>query len=238
MIPDEQQDQAALYVLGQLEGAELGAFESLVTASGELRELVTELREAAGDLAFAAPSMTPPASLKSGVMRRIAAERSALPIESTRTGSLNWIPWAIAALLMLCAGMLAVDRSRLQRDLVAALAKDPLAASTMVALASKDPAPAEAKASVVWESASQSGVIKVSNLPAAGTGKDYQLWIVDADHPDPLSAGILRVDAKGVAQVRFKAGAPARSVKAFAVSIEREGGVPKKEGPIILIGTV
>jgi anti-sigma-K factor RskA len=26
-------------------------------------------------------------------------------------------------------------------------------------------------------------------------------------------------------------------VKAFAISLEREGGVPKKEGPILLVGT-
>ena len=241
MINDEQQDNAALYVLDQLKGAEVSAFEQAMLESAELRDLVSELREAAGDLAFVAPTVRPPHSLKAKVMGAIKSERRSnvsLPVESTATRSLGWIPWAIAALLFIGAGFLAVDRSRLERDLVAARERDPLADTTLVALAPAAPAPLDAKASVAWESNSQSGVIRISNLPAAGSGKDYQLWIVDADHADPLSAGILHVDAKGVAQVRFKATAAARRVKAFAVSVEREGGVPKKEGPIILIGTV
>lgn len=241
MITDEQQDNAALYVLDQLEGAEVSAFERAMLESAGLRELVSELREAAGDLAFVAPTVPPPMALKARVMGSIKSERHAniaVPIESTATRSLGWIPWAIAALLFIGAGTLAVDRARLQRDLVTARERDPLADTTLVALAPAAPAPLDAKASVAWEANSQSGVIRISNLPAAGSGKDYQLWIVDADYADPLSAGILHVDAKGVAQVRFKANVAARRVKAFAVSVEREGGVPKKEGPIILIGTV
>jgi len=37
--------------------------------------------------------------------------------------------------------------------------------------------------------------------------------------------------------VRFKPVEKAEHVKAFAISLEREGGVPKKEGPILLVGT-
>jgi hypothetical protein len=36
----------------------------------------------------------------------------------------------------------------------------------------------------------------------------------------------------GAAQVRFKPVEKAQHLKAFAISLEREGGVPKKEGPI------
>ena len=83
----------------------------------------------------------------------------------------------------------------------------------------------------------QSGVIRISNLPAPQPGKDYQLWAVDAEHKDPISAGVVRVDKNGVAQIRFKPVEKAEHVKAFAISLEREGGVPKKEGPILLVGT-
>src|SRR5439155_8542710 len=67
--------------------------------------------------------------------------------------------------------------------------------------------------------------------------KDYQLWAVDAEHKDPISAGVVRVDKNGVAQIRFKPVEKAEHVKAFAISLEREGGVPKKKGPILLVGT-
>src|SRR6266511_813583 len=65
MISEEQQDQAALYALGLLGADEDSAFESELRANAELRDLVRELREAAGDLALTAPSLLPPASLKS-----------------------------------------------------------------------------------------------------------------------------------------------------------------------------
>ena len=54
MISEEQQDQAALYALGLLGADEDAAFESELRANAELRDLVRELREAAGDLALTA----------------------------------------------------------------------------------------------------------------------------------------------------------------------------------------
>ena len=41
----------------------------------------------------------------------------------------------------------------------------------------------------------------------------------------------------GVASVRFKPTASTWHIKAFALSLEREGGVPKAEGPMVLVGT-
>ena len=75
-------------------------------------------------------------------------------------------------------------------------------------------------------------------MPVAGAGKDYQLWIVDAEHKAPISAGIIRVDPQGNAEWRFLPAETARHIKAFAISVERKGGVPVKEGPIVMIGSV
>src|SRR5437773_743066 len=154
MISEEQQDQAALYALGLLAANEDAAFESELTANAELRDLVRELREAAGNLALTAPSLPPPASLKHRIMREIAMKTEERTVVPLRRPAVGWVPWAI-----------------------------------------------------------------------------------DAEHKDPISAGIIRVDQNGVAQVRFKPVEKAEHVKAFAISLEREGGVPKKEGPILLVGT-
>ena len=105
-----------------------------------------------------------------------------------------------------------------------------------VALAPANGAPSDAKAMVAWEPDKQTGVIRIVGMPAAGSGKDYQLWAIDAEHKDPVDAGIVHVDANGIAQVRFKPVASTGSVKAFAITLEREGGVPKAEGPILLVG--
>ena len=236
MISEEQQDQAALYALGLLGTAKDAAFESELKVNAELRDLVRELREAAGDLALTTPSLQPPASLKQRIMREITTKQ-VVPMPPQQRASFGWMPWAIAAGLAVFCGLLAVDRIRLERQLADTRAVDPLMQTTFVTLAPSAPAPADAKATVAWQPGRQSGVIRISNLPAPQSGKDYQLWAVDAEHKDPISAGIVRVDKNGVAQIRFKPVEKAEHVKAFAISLEREGGVPKKEGPILLAGT-
>ena len=237
MISEEQQDQATLYALGLLGAEEDAAFESELKANAELRDLVRELRDAAGDLALSAPSLRPPASLKQRVMREVATEAEKVVPMPRQRASLGWIPWAMAAALAGFCGLLALDRMRLERQLADIRTVDPLMQTTFFALAPSAPAPADAKATVAWQTGRQSGVIRISNLPAPEPGKDYQLWAVDAEHKDPISAGIVRVDKNGVAQVRFKPVDKVEHVKAFAISLEREGGVPKKEGPILLVGT-
>jgi anti-sigma-K factor RskA len=238
MISEEQQDQAALYALGLLGADEDAAFESELRANAELRDLVRELREAAGDLALTASSLVPPPSLKQRIMGEIAMEtKRVVPMPTRQRAAFGWIPWAIAAGLAVFCGLLAVDRIRLERQLADTRAVDPLMQTTFFTLAPSAPAPADAKATVAWQPGRQSGVIRISNLPAPQPGKDYQLWAVDAEHKDPISAGVVRVDKNGVAQIRFKPVEKAEHVKAFAISLEREGGVPKKEGPILLVGT-
>jgi anti-sigma-K factor RskA len=237
MISEVQQDQAAVYVLGLLDSAEAMAFESALRANLELRDFVRELRDTAGDLALVAPSQTPPASLKQRVMREIAIDATrAAPMSIQRT-SFVWLPWAIAAALIVFCGVLAIDRVRLQRELANVRATDPLMQTTFFTLTPSPPAPADAKVTVAWQPGRQSGVIRITNLPAPQPGTDYQLWAVDAAHKDPISAGVIHVDKKGVAQLRFRPVDRAQQVKAFAISLEREGGVPKKEGPILFAGT-
>src|SRR4026209_2009304 len=112
MISEEQQDQAALYALGLLGADEDAAFESELRANAELRDLIRELREAAGDLALTAPSLLPPASLKQRIMGEIAMEtKRVVPMPMpTRRASSGWVPWAIAATLAVFCGLLALDR--------------------------------------------------------------------------------------------------------------------------------
>src|SRR5262250_1395128 len=97
MISEQQQDQAALYVLGLLEPHEAAAFESELNANVELRDVARELREAAGSVALAAPPRTPPASLKQRIMREIAIKPEEPALLRLPRAQFSWIPWAIAA---------------------------------------------------------------------------------------------------------------------------------------------
>jgi anti-sigma-K factor RskA len=237
MIPDELQDQAALYALGALDAAESARFEAALSGSAELLAMVRAMREALADLARCVPSAQPPAELKQRLLRQIALEKLGGPSRSSTSTSFNWMPWAIAALLLVFCGGLALDRARLERELADARGADPFAHAMLVTLASPMGDLAEAKAIVAWQPDRQSGVITINHLPPPGKGRDYQLWTVDANYKDPISAGLIHVEPNGVARVRFKPDQNATQVKAFAISLEREGGVPKREGPIVLIGT-
>jgi hypothetical protein len=89
---------------------------------------------------------------------------------------------------------------------------------------------------VVWDSEKHQGVLKLEKMPPVEIGKDYQLWVVDPNQPAPVDAGIVRVDDAGFAKVEFKPVTDVTEASRFALSVEKQGGVPKGEGPIVLIG--
>ena len=105
--------------------------------------------------------------------------------------------------------------------------------ATLASLAGNTP---QALAVAVWNPAKQEGVLSVEKLPALAADKDYQLWLVDPQYANPVDGGVFRVDpSTGEAHVTFKANRPINSVAKFAVSLEKKGGVPKAEGPMVLL---
>jgi anti-sigma-K factor RskA len=241
MIGEQQQDQAALYALGLLTADEAVAFEAEMRADPELAKLARELRETANHMVLALPEAAPAPALKARVLALAAAERHPAPTTGSPGAKImtlrpfGWVPWAIAAALAVFCGLLETDRSNLRRELAAAHAADPL---SQVAVYSLDPTsePHAAAVSVAWAPSHQSGLIRVNGLAAPGQGKDYQLWAVDAGSKEPISAGLVRIDAKGNAELVFKPDAAATHVAAFAISVEPAGGSPKKTGPIVFVG--
>ena len=94
------------------------------------------------------------------------------------------------------------------------------------------------RAAVLWDAARREGVLRVEKLPPPGAGKDYQLWAVEAGHQDTVNAGVVSLGEGGSVEERFApvaAGGKDR-VLAFAISVERAGGSPKNEGPVVFLG--
>jgi anti-sigma-K factor RskA len=75
-----------------------------------------------------------------------------------------------------------------------------------------------------------------SNLPPLDEGKSYQLWYVPTEGA-PSSAGVFAPDARGNATMMMASAAMSGNPKAFAVTIEPEGGVAAPSGPEVLAGT-
>lgn len=94
----------------------------------------------------------------------------------------------------------------------------------------------EAKAIAVWDPEQQSGLLTVEKLPAVAAEQDYQIWVIDPQYPIPVDGGVFKPDSTGHAVLTFKADKPVKQAAAFAISLEKRGGVPKAEGPLVLLG--
>jgi anti-sigma factor ChrR (cupin superfamily) len=78
MMTEQQQEQASLYVLGALTGAEQEVFDVELRDNAELRELVLSLQQTTSLFALASPFVNPPRELKDAVLRRIQATAGAM----------------------------------------------------------------------------------------------------------------------------------------------------------------
>ncbi len=225
------EEQASLYVLGLLEGAEAAAFEQEMQSNAELRALVDQLDAAAATLAHAAPEQPLPAELRTRVLQAAQREKTvAFPRRS------NWIPWAVAACLALTCAYLIAERGGLRKRLTRLEQRDILSQLQIASLSSKLEHAPDANAVVVWDEKKQRGVLKVTQLPRNAENKDYQLWLVDPRYKNPVDGGVFHVANDGTLRVPFHPASPVREASGFAISLERKGGVTKAEGPIVLLG--
>jgi anti-sigma-K factor RskA len=88
---------------------------------------------------------------------------------------------------------------------------------------------------VVWNPMEQEGMIKLAKLDLPASDKDYQLWLIDPQYPQPVSGGVVTIDpTTGEAHVMFKAVKPIASVAKFAISLEAKGGMPEPHGKIVM----
>ena len=122
MIDEQLQEQASLYVLDLLEPEEARAFEALLAKNGELRRHVDELSETVAQLAHAAPPQPLPPHLEARVLAAISGSKVVtMPKSFARA---VWIPWAIAACLVVAFVIALADRQQLAQQLTSARQKN------------------------------------------------------------------------------------------------------------------
>ena len=258
MISESVQEQATLHALGLLDAGEAAAFEQELTANADLRAFVRELREAAANVAQAAEGEPSP-TLKARVMERFAADG----VGSTPPGKVvagpwkTWLPWAMAATFMLCSGALELSREQLQRKYAAldrsvadtrsivprlnTMPPTPANALQQVAFCPLEPtqaAPPPLRAAVLWDAERREGKLRLHQLPPPAAGHDYQLWVLETGHKEAVSAGVVTVTDGQAIEVTFRPvpQGGTEPVTAFAISLERAGGSPTNQGPILFLG--
>lgn len=86
----------------------------------------------------------------------------------------------------------------------------------------------EPSGDVVWSDAKRAGYLRFTNLPKNDPSKEtYQLWIFDEtqDEKTPIDGGTFNVTADGEVIVPIDAKLDPHNTRAFAVTIEKPGGV-------------
>jgi hypothetical protein len=81
---------------------------------------------------------------------------------------------------------------------------------------------------VVWSDAKQAGYLRLRGVPVNDPAKEtYQLWIFDEtqDERTPIDGGTFDINSSGEVIVTINAKLKAKKPKAFAITVEKPGGV-------------
>jgi anti-sigma-K factor RskA len=106
MIDEALQDQATLYALGMLSEAEAAEFRAAATRNPELQAFVDDITESAASLVRALPPTPPPPNSLPQLLTKLRAERTPSVVPANVVSGINWLPWAIAAVFTIAAGLL------------------------------------------------------------------------------------------------------------------------------------
>jgi anti-sigma-K factor RskA len=189
------------------------------------------------DLASAGTALATAQSGLASARTELASARTTLAERDTQLAALTRRYDAVAGASAELGRQLGESRTQVAKLTDDLRYQGELAGLKITALASLLNNSPKALAVAVWDPKKQEGVLKVEKLPALLPSQDYQLWVVDPQYPNPVDGGVFTVDPEtGDARILIKAKQPVAAVNAFAVTLERKGGVPKAEGPFVLLG--
>jgi anti-sigma-K factor RskA len=230
MTHEECESLAALDALGVASGGAVAALRLHLAGCPPCRVAREELAQATTMFALGLAPIPPPPHVRARVMAAIA------PPQANRW----WLATA-ATLFLALWGWRELDvrasraRETAQRAEIARLQQqNGRLSSEIAALASADTrtialsgqeiAP-RASAKVFLEPDRRRALVFFHDLPANAGDKSYQLWIIRAAEPKPVSAGVFDVTESGKASIVIENLPLETELKALAVTLEPKGGV-------------
>jgi hypothetical protein len=263
-VPDEIQEQAAGYVLGDLNPIERQQFEQKLRQDPALQAIVGALQDSFGGLAYSGPLQAAPAGL--GDRIRAAFEQSQAIESSSITAPIapqnlrsnrprfNAIQAAILAAGLATIGWLGFDNWQLRTALVTAqknlqavsqpssvagLLQRPT--SKLVALKSATNATAPIAGTVLFTPGKwQQVVLSLGNLPPLPPEQIYRMWLQLADGQILPCGEFLPNSSGGVFVTLNPSKLPPKGVKATGVlvTIEASTASLKPTGTTVLTGSI
>lgn len=174
-----------------------------------------------------------------------AASRGGAPRGLTVREAMAWLAAAACLLAALGAFWMRVrsagpetvrSATQLRADL---LSRAPDVVQVGWAAADK-PFDAAVSGDVVWSNSRQEGYLRFRGMAVNDPSKrQYQLWIVDpARDAEPIDGGVFDIPSTGEVVLPIDAKLPVVSPQAFAVTVEKPGGVVVSEGPLRLVASL
>jgi hypothetical protein len=246
------------YALGALEPDEVDMVESHLEGCEECRAYARRAYATANQLLLylAAPTATPPPSLRERTLARVraAAEADAQPDtplaqpridingqstpptgqtrQTTDAGASNPFARILRGLLGAAGGESAPGAQSSQAD---ALLRELLADPDCVIwpVGGTDDAP-HASGRLIGSRARRRAVLFTSGLRNPGATREYQVWFLAGGKPQPNT--LFTIDRAGHSLSVVRAAAPLNNFDTVAVTPEPAGGSPGPTGPIVLVG--
>jgi len=204
---DAINELTAAYALDALDRAETDAYEEHLAGCETCRDELAGFSAVAGSLALAAPPVDPSERLRSRILDAARAERPNVVPLRTRPSRANRVFAAVAAVAACVAIGLGIWNVSLHNQLDTAQQSALRSASLTGATGSVVVGP------------SGKGVLVMTDLPAAPTGKTYEAWVIDQGAA--TRAGTF--DGGRTVAVPLEEKVPSGAI--VAVTVEDEGGV-------------
>lgn len=256
----ELRELAAAYALDAVDASERAALDALHAQDADFRREVDAFREVGALMAYAAPTVAAPASLRDRILgeargvRSIASAPSEREKPATRARWVTVAPWLAAAAcaafgvfaysgmqdargaMVALSGELTQVRTELQekdRTLTAFMGPE----VHVVSLAEANNKPT---ARVYWNHTRNVFIVTAFNVPRAPEGKTYQLWAISKSLKAPVSMGTFNTDEDGRATIIVPVGTAVSSidvVELCAMTLEPAGGSPGPTETPRLVGS-
>lgn len=88
----------------------------------------------------------------------------------------------------------------------------------------------------IFDETTGSGSIILQNLPTAGVGESYQLWVTDPASSQPISVGLMPAMEAGGGRIWFDLGGPGVAPSGYLMTLEPATGSSTPTGRIVLKG--
>ena len=282
-ITKDGQERAALYALGALSQFEAHAFDSHLREGCPACDFeLKQFNEVVGILGTTVEPVAPPPYLRDLLSVRIEREAPEtrgpeasvrpFPVQSISSpgakktrSNLQWLPWGIAAALLIAfaVSFLAwrTERNSLQAQIdrnreasAAALMENAVLRQQLTATSSeltqinsvlssaawqiiplKGQEPAPASSATVYWDTQGNRWVVTADLPPAPEGKVYQLWFVTPQAK--VSAGLIHPDQNGHGFAVLPYPPDIGPLAGAAITLEPDGGSEQPTMPIYVVGT-